>query len=67
MTLQDSKEREAKIVDLLQSYKHQEIPTLLVELLTIRRERHRDKLEREEFAEVRGRAKECKDLLLLFS
>lgn len=61
-----SKEREAELVETLQSYKHTEAFRLAGELLALRRERHRDRLEGGEDSEVRGRAKECKDLLQIF-
>ena len=61
-----SKEREAEIEELLSQRKHNEVATLVLELLTLRRERHRDRLEREENGEVRGKAQECKDLLHIF-
>ncbi len=60
------KSREGVLMELLQSYTGQEVAGLVVELLTIRRERYRDKLERQESPEHRGRAKECKDLLQIF-
>jgi hypothetical protein len=62
-----SKEREAELVETLQSYKHTEAFRLAGELFALRRERHRDRLEGSEDAEVRGRSKECKDLLQIFS
>jgi hypothetical protein len=62
-----SKEREAKILETLEPYRQQETLRLVVELLTLRRERHRDRLESEESEELRGRAKECKDLLSFLS
>ena len=55
------KEREQEILERLRP--HQEAMQLFSELLTVRRERHRDKLEKGEDSEVRGRAKECKDLI----
>jgi len=61
-----SKEREAELVETLQSYKHTEAFRLAGELLVLRRERHRDRLEGSEDSEVRGRSKECKDLLQIF-
>ena len=59
-----SKEREAEIVQALQA----EIPAvkLFVELLALRRERHRDRLEKREGDEYSGRALECRDLLQIF-
>lgn len=61
------KEREAELVNILDAYKGQEILARISELLSLRRERHRDKLESEENTVVRGRAKECKDLLYILS
>lgn len=62
-----SDNRIADIHDLLVAYKHSEVATLIVELLEMRREKWRDKLEGSENDQVRGRAKECKELLQLFS
>lgn len=62
-----SKEREYEIEKQLEAHKHQSVPVLIKELLTLRRERHRDKLENGENVDVRGRAKECKDLLQILS
>ncbi len=62
-----SKEREKEIEERLIANKHQEVSVLFIELFTLRRERHRDKLEGAEDVNVRGRAKECKDLLYIFS
>jgi len=59
--------REVDVVELLKAYKHTEVVTLFVELFSIRRERYRDKLESSEQEQVRGRSKECKELLQLFS
>jgi len=61
------KERELEIEDRLALLKHTEGVMLLAELLSLRRERHRDKLENNESEEFRGRAKECKDLLHILS
>jgi len=62
-----SKDREEKIRDTLASYGAGEVKSLVMELVTLRRERHRSKLENGESSEVRGRAKECKDLIQIFS
>jgi hypothetical protein len=62
-----SKEREAQIVEQLEPYRQQQVLKLVSELLQIRRERHRDRLEREEHAESRGAAWECKALLQFLS
>ena len=60
------KEREAELKDLLVSLKHQETAVAIIELLTIRREQYRDRLEREEDPVVRGKSQECKALLQIF-
>ena len=59
-------ERENEIEDRLALLRHTEVATLTAELLKLRRERHRDKLEGSEDPVMRGRAKECKDLLHIF-
>jgi hypothetical protein len=61
-----SKEREAELVETLQSYKHTEAHRLIGELVALRRERHRGTLESSDNPDARGRAKECKDLLQIF-
>jgi len=61
-----NKEREAEIEDLLMVYKAAEPIQLLLELLQLRRDRHRDRLEDSENAEVRGKSQECKALIQLF-
>ena len=62
-----SKEREAELTDQLNSCRDMEVAKLFIELFTLRRERFRDKLERQEDPETRGRALECKDMLHVFS
>jgi hypothetical protein len=62
-----SREREAELVEILNAYKGQEVLSRVLELFTIRRERFRDRLENEENAEMRGRAKECKEMIQIFS
>ena len=62
-----SKDREVEIAEILSNSKHMELYILCKELFTLRRERHRDKLERQEDNQLRGRALECKDLLQIFS
>ncbi len=62
-----SKQREAEIREILAELKNQNSMVLLFELLTLRRSRYRDKLESEESSEIRGRSKECKDLLQIFN
>lgn len=61
-----SKEREDELVQKLKTCGRSETATTWQELLTLRYERHRDRLVTEESAEVRGKAKECRDLLRLF-
>ena len=61
-----SKEREAELEDNLANLKHQETAKIIVELLAIRRERYRDRLEKEENAVFRGKAQECSELIQLF-
>jgi len=62
-----NKERELEIEDRIALLKHTEGVVLLAELFSLRRERHRDKLESSESEEMRGRAKECKDLIHILS
>lgn len=62
-----NRDRESELLELLSPYKGQGVLNHVTELLTLRRERHRDRLEKAEEAEFRGRAKECKDLIQLFS
>ena len=61
------KPRENEIFDILRELKHQNSLVLLNELLQLRRERYRDRLEKEDNREYGGRALECKDLLQIFS
>lgn len=61
-----SEYREPALEEQLVLRKHQEGLTAMIELLQLRRERYRDKLESTENPEMRGRAKECKDLLQIF-
>lgn len=62
-----SKELEALAIERFSPYRSQESVTRLKEVLRARIERHRDRLEIEESAEVRGRLKELRDLLKLLS
>ena len=62
-----SEDREAQLVEIITAFKHSETARAVVELLTLRREHYRDRLEASENAEVRGKSKECKDLIQLFS
>lgn len=59
-------DREAEILETLGHLKHTEAAVLITELLTLRRKRYRDRLEKEENGEVRGKAQECRDLLHIF-
>jgi len=58
-----SKERESEIELKIKPYHGMDACRLLAELLTERRERHRTALENDNDEQVRGRAKECRDLL----
>lgn len=58
--------RELDIIGRIQTLKNQEAPQLFKELFALRRERHRDKLEKDEYPISRGRSQECKDLLQIF-
>ena len=62
-----SREREAEIIETLESYKGQPTLSLVTELLVLRRSRHRDKLENDLNPINGGRSKECKDLLQILS
>lgn len=59
--------REAQLEEIIQSWKHSEGLRAMEELLALRREGYRDKIEKNESERVRGRSLECKDLLQLFS
>lgn len=61
-----SKDKEEELVQKIKTCGQSEAVRAFRELFTLRRERHRDRLESEESAEVRGKAKECRDLLQLF-
>ena len=56
-------DRETELLERLKLLGHTEAYTTIVEILKIRRERYRDKLENIDNPETRGKAKECKDLL----
>jgi hypothetical protein len=62
-----NRECEEQIEDALNSFISPEVKSLVVELLQLRRERWRDKLEKEENDQVRGKSLECKDLLDIFA
>jgi len=62
-----SKEREVELLDIIESQKHLALGAAVKELLSIKRERYRDKLESGEDQVARGRSKECKDLMALLS
>ena len=56
-----------ELASALASRKHEETVRIFCEYLALRREKHRDKLESGGNEEIRGRAKECKDLLSIFA
>jgi hypothetical protein len=60
-------EREAELIEIIEGQKHLSLAVAFKELLSLRRERYRTKLEAEENPLARGRAKECKDLTELLS
>lgn len=62
-----SKEAEAGAVERFKPYRTQESVSRLGDVVRARIERHRDRLEVEESAEVRGRLKELRDMLRLLS
>lgn len=63
-----SKKREAEIADELTAYRAQHTLVLVTELLSLRRERFRDRLERRDDMNLyAGKAQECKDLIDLLS
>lgn len=59
--------REEVIMETLKSLRSSDACRLMAELLGLRRERLRDRLEGSDNPEARGRAKECKDLIQLLS
>ena len=56
---------EQEIRERLELEKHTTGIQLILELLRIKRERYRDKLESMENEEIRGRSKECRDLVAI--
>ena len=62
-----SRDREAELLELIEGQKQLSLVSTFKELLSLRRERYRNKLEAEENPLARGRAKECKDLIELLS
>jgi hypothetical protein len=60
-------DRESELIELIGKYAKQEPLLSISELLILRREKYRDKLESQNDEEKRGRAKECKDLLQFIS
>jgi len=62
-----SKELEAAAVERFIPYRTQESVMRLGDVVRARIERHRDRLEVVESSEVRGRLKECRDILRLFN
>jgi len=67
MSESPSGDRKSEIIKKLEVYKQSEALRLVVELINLRRDKYRDKLESAENSEARGRAKECKDLSRIFS
>ena len=57
---------EEELLARLPGHSHELGLKMMLELLAIRRNRHRDSLEKNENPEIRGRAKECKDILTFF-
>lgn len=57
---------EDELVTWLQAMAQSEYARNMEKFLQLRRERFRDSLESFENSEIRGRAKECKELLQLF-
>jgi len=51
----------------LKAHTGQDAIVLLQLVLNEKREEYRDQLEKNENPEIRGRAKECRDLLAIFS
>jgi hypothetical protein len=56
---------EQEILERLNLIKHSEGIRLVCDLLLLKREKYRDKLESMESDEIRGRSKECRDLLAI--
>ena len=61
------KDHEAKTREAFSPYKNQESVTKLRDVMLARVEVHRDRLEKEESEEHRGRLKELRELLRLIS
>lgn len=55
--------REQELEEYIHNHRHSEVGIFVRELLALRREKYRDKLEGANSDELRGRAKECKDML----
>lgn len=62
-----AKDCEAKTREAFSPYKNQESVTKLRDVLLARVEVHRDRLEKEESDEYRGRLKELRELLRILS
>lgn len=60
-----SEERELHLEDIIKTYKTSEGLSAICELLTLRREEYRNKLEKRGDDEVRGKALLCKELIQL--
>ena len=59
-------DREEEIIEELKSAALSVEVRLFLDLLALRREKHRNQLEKAEASEVRGRALECKALIQIF-
>lgn len=57
---------ETEAIEIMQRHNNSEGIIALKELLSIWRERYRDKLEKENDEQVRGKAKNCKEILQIF-
>jgi hypothetical protein len=51
----------------LKAFAGHEVVVLMLQVLAERREGYRDQLEKRDDAEIRGRAKECRDLFDIFT
>lgn len=62
-----SEDRQVQLEETIKAHKHGEVASAFAELIALRREMYRDKLEKAENEQIRGKSLECKDLLQLFS
>jgi hypothetical protein len=58
-----NKEKEAQVLEAFEPYRRQESTMRFADLLRARVEVYRDRLEKEESSQMRGRIKEIRDLL----